>query len=126
MRQLPYDALAVAYVNATKDEPRLMRSRAPQKKRRSKKIKEKSKKREKSLFDPGRHFPVPYFTPFENFKTGGRRIPGAHRSSGRGDRPSSSLCARQNAAPMMHGAATAADLDQAVGVSHSTCRGRCT
>ena len=65
------------------------------------------------------------FVPFENFKTGGRRIPGAHRSSGRDDRPSSSLFARQNAAPMMHGAATAADLDHGrgwllEGASHSS------
>ena len=59
MRQLPYGVLAVAYVNATKDEPRLMRSQAPQKEK-IKTNQRKIKKREKSLFDPGRHFPVPY------------------------------------------------------------------
>ena len=63
MRQLPYDALAVAYVNATKDEPRLMRS---QKEEKIKTNQRKIKKREKSLFDPGRHFPVPYLKPAEN------------------------------------------------------------
>jgi hypothetical protein len=48
-------------VNATKDEPRLMmKPSSPEKKRKIKKNREIQKKREKSLFDPGRHFPVPY------------------------------------------------------------------
>ena len=46
---------------------------------------------------------------------GGRRIPGAHCSSGRDNRPSSSLFARRNAAPMLHLAVTAADLDHGRG-----------
>ncbi len=59
VRQLPYDA--VAYVNATKEEPRLPRgeTKLPRKKRRTFK-KANPEKTEKSLFDPGRHFPVPY------------------------------------------------------------------
>jgi len=68
------------------------------------------------------------FVPFENFKTEGRRIPGAHRSSGRDDRPSSSLFALRNTVPMMHGAVTAADLDHRrgwllEGASHFSSRG---
>jgi hypothetical protein len=49
VRQLPYDALEVTYVNATKDEPRLMMTSANLQKRRerskkSKKIQKKPKK----------------------------------------------------------------------------------
>ena len=52
----------------------------------------------------------------------------AHRSSGRDNRPSSSLFARRNAAPMLHGAVTAADLDHCRGwlledASHSSSCG---
>jgi hypothetical protein len=39
----------------------------------------------------------------------------SHRSPGRDNRPSSALFARRNAAPMMHGASTAADLDHGRG-----------
>ena len=37
------------------------------KKENQKQIKENPKKREKSLFDPGRHVPVPYFIKFNSF-----------------------------------------------------------
>ncbi len=50
--------------------------------------------------------------PLENIPEGAFR---GHRSSNRDNRASSSLFARRNAAPMMHGAVTAADLDHCRG-----------
>jgi hypothetical protein len=58
-------------------------------------------------------FPAPLKAALKGlFKQRGREVLSeAHRFSGRDKRPSSSLCTHFNAALMMHGAATAADLD---------------